>query len=268
MRKYPTTSCPFCGKLISTSNIGRHIDRHINKPESFKPSKYKLNHEGTSCQFCGKLCKNRNSLCNHERTCKLNPNRQILIKSPLAHKRKGTPPWNVGLTKCTNASVLKLSQTLSNKYAEHILIPHQKGKPRTWEEKRKISETLRKNPHAGGLRYGSGRGKKGWYKGYFCDSTYELVWIIYNIDHNIWFERNKKAYIYEYKGKKLKYYPDFRLEDNSLVEIKGYIDEKVQIKLSAVKDTHIQLLTKEDLSYAFNWVRKNYVFKDLSDLYE
>lgn len=29
------------------------------------------------CQYCGKECKNSNSLKNHERLCKLNPNREI-----------------------------------------------------------------------------------------------------------------------------------------------------------------------------------------------
>lgn len=29
------------------------------------------------CRFCGRVCKNANSLRNHERLCKLNPDRQI-----------------------------------------------------------------------------------------------------------------------------------------------------------------------------------------------
>lgn len=29
------------------------------------------------CRYCGKICKNANSLRNHERLCKLNPNRQF-----------------------------------------------------------------------------------------------------------------------------------------------------------------------------------------------
>ena len=29
------------------------------------------------CQFCGKECKNPNSLRNHERLCKANPNHQV-----------------------------------------------------------------------------------------------------------------------------------------------------------------------------------------------
>ena len=50
--------------------------------------------------------------------------------------------------------------------------------------------TQRKHPikHApGGKRHGSGRGKKGWYKGYYCDSTWELAWVIYQLDHGVKF---------------------------------------------------------------------------------
>ena len=67
--------CEFCKRLISISNISKHIEKHLHKPEAFLKKSYSLNHEGLDCQFCGKTCKNRNSLCNHERVCKLNPER-------------------------------------------------------------------------------------------------------------------------------------------------------------------------------------------------
>ena len=46
-------------------------------------------------------------------------------------------------------------------------------------EKRKYhAECYRKC--SGGYIPKSGVGKGGWYKGVWCDSTYELVWVIYN----------------------------------------------------------------------------------------
>ena len=50
---------------------------------------------------------------------------------------------------------------------------------------------MKKNPLSGGLRHGSGRGKKGWYKGYWCDSTWELAWVIYQLDNGKVPVRNK-----------------------------------------------------------------------------
>lgn len=71
--------CEICGKEISTSNITKHLKSHETHPEYHTKvrGKYKLNHDGLVCQFCGKECKNRNSLCNHERLCKKNPNKQM-----------------------------------------------------------------------------------------------------------------------------------------------------------------------------------------------
>lgn len=54
---------------------------------------------------------------------------------------------------------------------------------------------------SGGKREGSGRGKRGWYKGYYCDSSWELAWVIYNLDHGNQFKRNTNIYYeYEYGG--------------------------------------------------------------------
>ena len=53
---------------------------------------------------------------------------------------------------------------------------------------------MKKNPKSGGLRHGSGKGKKGWYKGIFCDSTYELVFVIYYKDHEIPIKRSELKY--------------------------------------------------------------------------
>ena len=60
------------------------------------------------CQYCGKTCKNANSLRNHERLCRLNPNHQ---ENPM----KGIEPWNKGLTKETNKTLLHMSETSPHK---------------------------------------------------------------------------------------------------------------------------------------------------------
>ena len=54
------------------------------------------------CKYCGKECKNANSLRNHERLCKSNPNHQ---KNPM----EGVSPWNKGYTKHNNDTLLMMS---------------------------------------------------------------------------------------------------------------------------------------------------------------
>ena len=119
---------------------------------------------------------------------------------------------------------------------------------------------------SGGYRKGSGIGKKGWYKGYWCDSSWELAFVIYNIDNNIKFERNKIGYDYLYKGKKHKYYPDY-LISNVLHEIKGYETDKDKEKYKGVKDISLKILYKKDIQHMINYVTFKYG-NDYIKLYE
>ena len=219
-----------------------------------------------NCKYCGEERKNANSLRNHERLCKLNPERQ-LTQFQINNPQK-VNPWQKGLTKDTDDRLLKISKSLKESYLDGTIQNHQKGKSRTAEQKLKISTTMKLNQNAGGLRRGSGRGKKGWYKGFFCDSTYELVYVIYNLDHNVAFKRCSRAYTYEFNNELHKYYPDFELPDGSLVEIKGYHSDVVDYKVASVTARSIEVLYKNDLQYAFDWVIQNYKFNQLSDLYE
>lgn len=106
----------------------------------------------------------------------------------------------------------------------------------------------------------SNRYKKGYYKGFWCDSSYELAYVIYCLDHNIKIERNKKGFPYRYKCGNIykirKYYPDFRV-NGKLVEIKGRKTELVSIKAQAVTEP-LDILYKEDLKKVFDYVEKNY----------
>ena len=220
------------------------------------------------CRFCGKKCKNLNSLKQHEIRCKNNPDK---IKSGSPKGVCNVPldkrGWSKGLTKYTDIRIEKLSNSLlCANYTSS-------GRAGTDEaenlRKIKISESMKNNPNAGGLRHGSGRGKKGWYKGYFCDSTYELVYVIYNIDHNIEFERcTNLSYTYLYNNELHKYYPDFILPDGSLIEIKGYNSPQVEAKINSVSDRKINVLYGHDLKYAFDYVKENYTYTNLEDLYE
>lgn len=110
---------------------------------------------------------------------------------------------------------------------------------------------------AGGMKDRGGRGKSGWWNGYYCASTYELVFTIYNLDHGVSFERNKESFSYEYKGKKHLYYPDYII-DGKFYEVKGYWSELVDIKTAAVPGG-VTVLYEDDLKYCFNYVSEKYL---------
>lgn len=120
--------------------------------------------------------------------------------------------------------------------------------------------------HNGGYRYGSGRGKQGWYKEYWCDSSWELAYVIYNLEHDIKFVRNKEGFEYEFENKKYKYYPDFILEDGTYVEIKGYFDKKNEIKIKSF-DKKLIVIDKKGIQQYIDYVIKKYG-KDYIKLYD
>lgn len=132
--------------------------------------------------------------------------------------------------------------------------------------RKKISETCKSNKKSGGLRKGCGRGKKGTYKGYWCDSSYELAWVIYHIENDIDFERNNEKFIYFYRDIEEKnYIPDFKIDD-VFYELKGYQNDTVQYKIKYFP-FNLKILFEKDLKYIFDYVISKYG-KNFISLYE
>ena len=92
------------------------------------------------CSFCDRECKNANSLRNHERLCRLNPNRQQTVFQ--TNNPQKNNPWQSGLSKDTDERLLKISDSLKKGYLEGTIKNHQKNKSRTAEERAKISLTV------------------------------------------------------------------------------------------------------------------------------
>lgn len=127
----------------------------------------------------------------------------------------------------------------------------------------KIKKTAAERHSIGGLRKGSGRGKKGWYKGYYCDSTWELAYVIYNLEHGIPFRRNTKSFEYVFNGENKKYYPDFLLETGEYVEVKGYYTKQFAAKIEQFPKEHTLIIydkngIKPFLEYVINKYGKDY----------
>jgi hypothetical protein len=116
-------------------------------------------------------------------------------------------------------------------------------------------ECASKSPNMGGYRKGSGRSKSGYCDGIYCGSTYELAWVVYNLDNDIPFSRCYDYFCYSGH----KYYPDF-IQDSIYIEIKGYHTSLVDLKTQAVLDAgkDILVLYKDDLSHCFKWIKDNY----------
>ena len=123
---------------------------------------------------------------------------------------------------------------------------------------------MKNNHKSGGYRMNSGRGKKGWYKGIFCDSSWELAFVIWNIENNKPIERCKEKREYIFKGEKHIYIPDFIVEDE-VVEIKGYSSKQWEEKIKQNPD--IKVLYKNDIKPYLDYVISKYG-KNFISLYE
>lgn len=106
--------------------------------------------------------------------------------------------------------------------------------------------------------------KYGTYQGISCDSSWELAFVIYNIDHNIKFKRNKSiSFEYEYKGEIHNFFPDFIVGD-TFVEIKNRHSDITDCKINGVpENVKFKIIyskgIKKYLDYVFekygpNWI--------------
>jgi hypothetical protein len=214
------------------------------------------------CQFCNSERISKKSLIAHESTCP---------KNPAGYRNIA---WNKGQTKKDNQILKNLSERMTGKKRPDISLKL-KGKPSSnpsgmaaTPEKEKIRRE-KLSAHAkliklGGYKHGSGRGKKGWYKGYFCDSSWELAYVIYCLDHNKSITRNLERRTYTWNNKQKIYIPDF-IVDGQLIEIKGYKTKEWEAKLENNKD--VKVLYENDLKDIFNYVIKKYGKKYI-ELYE
>lgn len=172
---------------------------------------------------------------------------------------KGKKPWNRGLE--TNKITRdKISKSLIG-VSTGIALTKEKEDDR----RNKISQSMKNNPKSGGRRQGSGRGKQGWYKGFYCDSSWELAFVIYNLEHNIKFKRNNKKFYYFFNGEEHYWLPDFIIED-IYFEIKGYEDEKALAKHSSFKK-QLKVLKQKEMKTYIEYVEEKYG-KDYTKLYE
>lgn len=130
-----------------------------------------------------------------------------------------------------------------------------------------IRDTEYMKGKTGGYRKEAGRGKMGWYKGYYCNSSWELAWVIFHLEHGLSFERNTDGFSYIFENKTLKFYPDFKLKNsNEFFEIKGWITNKDKEKIKQFRHP-LKVFYKKDLGPIFEYVTKKYG-KHFTDLYE
>lgn len=137
--------------------------------------------------------------------------------------------------------------------------------------KEKISIAMKGNKNWENSIGKTGRGIKGTYKGYFCDSSWELAFVIYNLENNISFIRNKERFEYYLDNEKHFYIPDFKIDD-TYIEIKGrrkfsQLDKKTKFKLNEFQKKYkLKILFESDMIEILNYCKNKY--NNFIDLYD
>lgn len=226
----------FCSKHCSHVYVGKQTKRHVCNwpiPRTKKPW-------GTwKCVHCEQIFETKKLMLEH-------------IKAE--HSRKDGRIWNYGLTKETSESVRKFCKTVRKKFESGELVSSFKGKHQTDEAIAKMMKTYAENYKD--MKY------RGFYKGYYFEYSYELAWIVYNLEHNIPFKRCEQSfeYIASKDHKRHLYFPDFELNDGTIVEIKGHVTDIVFEKLNAAKNAgkKIIMLTKDELKPYIQYCKNKY----------
>lgn len=185
-----------------------------------KNSKYNELRADLYCKFCNKQCKNLNSLNNHERLCKNNPNRDSIIT--VDHKGKNNPmygkkAWNKGLSKETSTKIQKMAETYT---VNHKLGKHKK--PIINEEvndirKEKLSLIAKNENNFWKYR----RKHLKIYNGFTFDSSYEIS-VVESLDkNNVLWEKPTGFHYIDDNNVKHYYTPDIYLPEYDV-----YLDPK------------------------------------------
>lgn len=101
--------------------------------------------------------------------------------------------------------------------------------------------------------------KYGTYKNIYCDSSWELAFLVYCIDNNINISRNTLLrFPYIYNNEEHFYLPDFILDD-CLVEIKGRKTDEVDIKSKSVPESYnLKVLGWKEIKPYIKYVTSKY----------
>lgn len=261
--KYCNVSCQnthrCAGKKLTSQHVEKLVLSRNSKWKSFEVCCNKCKKEFTIKEYNVLTPKKEKYYCS--RACANSRNfssETNFKKSVSAKKSEKVKIANAANAKLFRGSVKRIERVVSKCLSCGEKIIHKINEPKKYHQKcwLKIS---------GGFKEGSSRGKSGWYKGFWCDSSWELAWVIYNLEHDIKFERNKQGFEYLFENKKSLFYPDF-IMDGWYIEIKNFNSKRLEAKLKNFPH-FIKTLYEKDLKKEFEYVILKYG-KDYIKLYE
>ena len=227
----------FCCKTCHRSFAGKHA---LNRSKGFGYYSTRSEYGRWKCKCCNLIFETRAQLFAHNHEVHPVPKGQA---------------WNKGLTKETDERIKDYAIRYSDDVKSGRIKPSFLGRHLTKEHKDKIIATYIENRTNNKYR--------GTYKGIYFQYSFELAWIVWNLEHGIKIFRCEETFEYwDSEQKKIRtYYPDFQLEDGTIIEIKGRVTQCVYDKQDAVINKYKRkyiLLTQDKIQHCLDYCKEKY----------
>lgn len=109
---------------------------------------------------------------------------------------------------------------------------------------------------------------KGTYKGIHCDSSWELAYVVYCIEHDIGIRRCDEKRKYIFNNETHIYLPDFVVNDSKIVEIKGSAKYSKQWKAKQEQNKDVHTLYEKDMQPYLSYCKDKYGERFWETLYD
>jgi len=260
---------------LEAKNRGKNSSNtcKMKTANAIKLSNYKWLSEKHTCEKCGKVMTEKfgsGRFCS--RACANTRKLSAFTKHKISDKLKVVASGTAADNKqkaIENREIYKLSPKFCVICGKEL--PYERRSKKTCSEACK--HMLLKNNTIAAIKLHGGNlnptrnAKYGTYKGIECDSSYELAYVIYCLDHNISVKRNRQCFNYSYNGEYHNYYPDFIIDD-TYVEIKNYWTEQVQAKIDCFpKHLKYQIIYKNGIKKYLTYCKKVYG-SNFTELYD
>lgn len=252
-------------KLMGGAKTNAILAKKLKRELRLEKEEIEYNEKPKKCEQCGKLIlfefRNKRFCDIYCATIFTNKNRKIIYSEETLERLRECAKKNLKKVIPKDRKTFILSCKICDK--KFTVFYEKKHKKTCSEECRKKAHSLYN--HKQTKTYGI----CGYYKGIYCGSSWELAFLIFNLDAGKKVERCQITIPYEYNGEQHNYFPDF-IMDNVIYEIKGFENEDVKIKTQATIHAgfEIVVLRKKEINPIIKDLKKRYGVKDITVLYD
>jgi hypothetical protein len=238
---------------VRLKQLEERIVKYNKSPKKCKCCNCAIDYDRRDNNFCSRNCST--SFNNKNREYKYSENgikslRDVGFKnkSNLYKRRIAEKFLNICLI--CNKEFETISKSKNNKTCSVVC----RGKRRSLLNKKMITKTF---------------GKCGYHKGVYCASSWELAFLVYNLDLEKEIKRCELTFKYEIEGEEHLYFPDF-IMDGIIYEVKGRELEDVKFKTKAVIEAgyKIELIRRKEINPIIKSIKEKYRVKDITQLYD